>query len=66
LQFSFIEDSAIGELPDRWNRLVDEDQPVDGAAILHWTAGIPWFPHYRDAPGAIFWHHEKSLMEYQP
>lgn len=66
LQFTFIADRYIGALPDRWNRLVDEGQSVDGAAILHWTAGIPWFPHYREAPGAQHWHHEKTLMEYQP
>lgn len=66
LQFLFIDDHDIGELPDKWNRLVDEGQEVDGAAILHWTAGIPAFPHYREAPGAEHWHHEKQLMEQLP
>ena len=45
----------VGELPDRWNRIVDEGHPVDGAAVLHWTAGIPAFPAYADAPGADLW-----------
>lgn len=53
---------AIGALPDRWNRLVDEGQPSEGAAILHWTAGIPAFPHYARAPGAAAWHAERDLM----
>lgn len=57
LQFKFIPDEAIGELPPEWNRLVDEGQETDGA-ILHWTAGIPLFPHYRNAPAADIWRRE--------
>lgn len=63
LRFLFLTDQEIGALPSRWNRLVDEGQPMADAAILHWTAGIPAFPHYRNAPGARFWHLEKQLME---
>jgi hypothetical protein len=56
LQFKFIPDDAIGALPEKWNRLVDEGHPVDGAAIWHWTAGTPAFKYYHDAPGAEHWH----------
>lgn len=56
LQFGFLNDEDIGELPDRWNRLVDEGHPVEGAGVLHWTAGQPGFPYYADAPGANLWH----------
>ena len=45
----------IGALPDKWNRIVDEGQPVDGAAVLHYTAGIPAFHSYRDTSGAEHW-----------
>lgn len=62
LGLKFIPDDAIGELPNKWNRLVDEGQPVDGAALLHWTAGIPAFDHYRDAPGAPVWHAYREAM----
>lgn len=58
LQFKFLDDSEISEIPDEWNRLVDEKQSVDGAKILHWTAGIPGFKHYKDAPGAGLWQAE--------
>lgn len=58
LQFAFIPDPMIGELPNEWNRLVDEGQPVEGAKILHWTSGAPLFPHYRNAPGAELWFQE--------
>lgn len=56
LQFDGLDRDEIGALPDEWNRLVDEGQPVDGAKVLHWTAGIPAFPFYAEAPGAEHWH----------
>lgn len=63
LQFSDLDPSAIGELPDRWNRLVDEGQDAEGASLLHWTAGVPGFEQYRDAPGAEHWHAARAAME---
>jgi hypothetical protein len=41
LQFRFIEDDRIGELPVEYNWLVDEMGPNENAKLLHWTAGIP-------------------------
>lgn len=52
----------IGELPNEWNRLVDEGQATDGAKIMHWTAGIPSFDHYKDAPGADAWRAELARI----
>jgi hypothetical protein len=63
LQFDMLMPGEIGELPDEWNRLVDEGQPVEGARILHWTAGIPAFEHYRSAPGADLWRIERAHDE---
>jgi len=63
LQFEFLEDDEIGALPGEWNRLVDEGQPTEGAKLLHWTAGIPAFPHYAQAPGAELWHAQRARME---
>jgi hypothetical protein len=40
----------------QWNRLVDEGQPTGDALLMHWTAGIPAFAAYRQAPGAERWH----------
>lgn len=62
LQFQFLADEAIGALPPEWNRLVDEGHPLEGAALLHWTAGIPGFLEYMDAPGAAFWRGERAAM----
>lgn len=58
LQFKFLADCEIDDAPNEWNRLVDEDQPTEGAKLLHWTAGIPGFKHYADAPGADLWRKE--------
>lgn len=52
----------VGELPGEWNRIVDEGDPVDGAKLMHWTAGIPAFPHYRESPGAAQWHAQRAGM----
>lgn len=62
LQLRGFTDDQIGSIPGRWNRLVDEGQQVEGAAVLHWTAGIPAFPHYRNAPGAAAWWTEHDRM----
>lgn len=55
-RFGFIEERFIGELPAVWNWLVDEYGPSNDAKVLHWTAGIPAFEHYNDAPMAAEWH----------
>jgi hypothetical protein len=60
LQFKHLDDADIGELPDEWNRLVDEGHSVEGAKVCHWTAGIPSFENYHDAPGADLWRAERD------
>ena len=64
LQLQGLSSAEIGVLPNEWNRLVDEGQPVEGAKILHWTAGIPGFEEcYSDAPGADLWQAARQVME---
>jgi hypothetical protein len=48
----------IGELPAEWNRLVDEGQPY--GKVIHWTAGLPAFTHYADAPFAGEWREARA------
>ena len=55
LQLKFLPDEQIGELPDSWNRLVDEGHDVADADLIHWTAGMPGFPYYAEAPGSELW-----------
>lgn len=62
LGLHFVHDEGIGELPPQWNCLCDEGQGLHGASLLHWTAGIPAFPHYKDAPGAPLWWRRYEAM----
>jgi hypothetical protein len=62
LGLQWLAPAEIGELPSKWNRLVDEGQEPEGAALLHWTAGIPAFKHYANAPGAHQWHDALHAM----
>ena len=60
--FGWLSQNEIGELPDEWNRLVDEGDPVNGK-ILHWTLGVPAMHEYRNTPGAaIWWQEAKDAM----
>lgn len=61
-QFSGFDESRIGSLPAAWNVLVDEGQHSEGAKLLHWTAGIPGFAMYKNAPRAADWHAEHEFM----
>lgn len=55
LQFCALDDDEIGALPTEWNVLIDEGQDDTNAKILHWTAGIPTFKHYRNARRSADW-----------
>ena len=46
---------SVGALPDEWNRIVDEGQPVEGAKVAHFTSGVPCFPQCGGVPGADLW-----------
>lgn len=54
-RFEFIDKERIGELPKEWNWLADEYGDNPEAKLLHWTAGIPGFREYRNAPMAHKW-----------
>ena len=49
LGFTWCPDNFIGGLPLDWNWLADEYGPRESAKLLHWTQGIPLFPHYTKA-----------------
>lgn len=55
-RFSWLKDAEIGELPSAWNWLADEYGENKHAKLLHWTAGMPGFKHYENAPMAHYWH----------
>ncbi len=62
LQLQSLLDQEIGDLPTKWNVLIDEGQEPDGAKILHWSSGIPTFRHYRNARCSADWFNEFESM----
>jgi hypothetical protein len=60
-RFSWIPDDLIGELPKEFNWLADEYGPNPEAKLWHWTAGIPGFTHYSEAPHADEW--KKTMLD---
>jgi hypothetical protein len=57
-------DSLIGEIPHRWNHLVDYDPPLPAEEIsnLHFTIGGPYFDDYRECGYADLWLAERDAM----
>ena len=60
------DDNLIGELPHRWNHLVDYDPPapVDEISNFHFTTGGPYFPDYVKCGYADLWFAERDRMLY--
>jgi hypothetical protein len=66
-RFRWLEnEELIGELPHRWNHLVDYDPPVAATEVanLHFTTGGPYFPEYRSCGYADLWFAERDRMLY--
>jgi lipopolysaccharide biosynthesis glycosyltransferase len=60
-RFQWLSDDQIGVLPEDWNCLVGE-QDTSSAHLLHYTAGIPGFPHYKMCDAAENWHRSYKRM----
>ena len=64
-QFKWLGDDAlIGELPHRWNHLVDYDPTLapDQVSLVHFTEGGPYFSEYRTCSYADLWFAERDRM----
>jgi hypothetical protein len=55
-RFQWLNDSAVGELPQEWNRLVLEEPVHAGDKLLHYTIGTPCFAEYADCEASEDWH----------
>lgn len=42
-QFYWLNDAEVGELPARWNQLVDVYPSIEADGAVHWSLGGPWF-----------------------
>lgn len=64
-RFRWLEsEDLIGELPLRWNYLVDYYKTIDTSEIsnLHYTEGGPYFDAYKDCSYAREWKQEREQM----
>lgn len=64
-QFKWLgDDGLIGEIPGRWNHLVDYDPPLppDQLSLLHYTEGGPYFESYKTCGYADLWFAERERM----
>ncbi len=62
-QFKWLEsDDLIGEVPPKWNYLVDVNEREPEPALAHYTIGGPYFPEYRKCHLAAEWFVERDEM----
>ena len=64
-QFKWLgDDSFIGELPHRWNHLVDYDPTLapEHVSLIHFTEGGPYFDDYKTCSYADLWFAERERM----
>ncbi|NKB43847.1 MAG: glycosyltransferase [Alphaproteobacteria bacterium] len=64
-QFKWLgDDSLIGELPARWNHLVDYDPtlPEEDLSLIHFTEGGPYFDDYQNCSYADLWFAQRDNM----
>ena len=54
-RLQWVDDKAIGALPEDWNHLVGESPPAS-PALYHFTCGVPGLKHYADDSGFWKWH----------
>jgi len=64
-QFKWLgDDNLIGEIPHRWNHLVDYDPPapVTELSLIHYTEGGPYFENYKSCGYADLWFSERDAL----
>ena len=64
-QFKWLgDDGLIGEIPHRWNHLVDYDAmlPPEQVSLLHFTEGGPYFDAYKTCGYSDLWLAERDRM----
>jgi hypothetical protein len=64
-QFKWLgNDALIGEIPHRWNHLVDYDPqaPIEQLSFIHYTEGGPYFDAYKNCGYADLWFSERERM----
>lgn len=61
--FYWLADDEIGDLPARWNWLVNEQPKPDSVAIAHFTNGGPFTDGWPGAPFDEIWTEERNRSD---
>lgn len=62
-QFKWLGDDAlIGDIPLRWNHLVEYSAPNPDVSLVHYTLGGPYFNEHTDCEYAPEWFRERDDM----
>ena len=59
-RFYWLHDDEIGELPPRWNWLVNVSDEPEVPGIAHFTLGGPWIPDWKGSQYDFLWTNEKD------
>jgi hypothetical protein len=62
-QFTWLDDSDIGELDPAWNHLVGDHEPNPGARLVHFTNGTPDIAGFEDCEFADEWRAERKRIK---
>lgn len=64
-RFQWLDDAAIGALPETWNWLEGWNaKPASGHPnVIHYTRGGPWFDTWQDVDNADLWLAEAGRLE---
>lgn len=60
--FRWLDDAAIGDLPEAWNWLEGHSAPSIDPRAVHFTRGGPWFPAWKSVAYADEWWREHALV----
>ena len=63
-RFSWMPDDLIGELPAEWNWLCQEHGHNPEAKLIHFSAGVPAFKHYKNDPHSDDWRRQHAIMNF--
>ena len=64
-RFCWLDDSAIGALPARWNHLVGWSAHDEDASIVHFTLGTPDLPGFEHQPFSDEWYEVAEMCGYR-
>ena len=64
-RFQWLDDAAIGAVPETWNWLEGWSRPPDDGPpkVVHYTRGGPWFADWQQVEYAQHWRDEAAALD---